>query len=108
MSALQTNRTPWTDELSLLSYEDTQDSAGYDTRTEISTDVSCCFSSGVARGEFYEAMKAGLRASCSAEVWEDDYEDQARARADGRLYNVIRHYPTGRGTVMLILEEVQR
>ena len=108
MSGLQTNRTPWTDELILLSYEENTDSEGYTTQTESETEICCCFSAGVARGEFYEAMKAGLRASCSAEVWEDDFENQTRARADGCLYNVIRHYPTGRGTVMLILEEVVR
>ena len=49
-----------------------------------------------------------MRATCSAEVWEDDYGNQTRVSADDRLFNVIRHYPTGRGTVMLILEEVVR
>lgn len=106
--SLQTNRTPWTDEITLISYTDTPDDEGYVTRTESTTDVCCCFSEGVARGEFYESMKAGLRASCSAEVWEDDYGNEERVTVDSRLFKVIRHYPTGRGTVMLILEEVVR
>ena len=108
MSALMTNRTPWTDVISLLSYTEVIDSEGYKTRTETATDVSCCFSEGVARGEFYESMKAGLRASCSAEIWEDDYQKEPRVRCEGTDYDVIRHYPTGRGTVMLILQEVTR
>lgn len=106
--ALQTNRTPWTDEITLISWTETKDNEGYETRTEVTDEISCCFSDGVARGEFYESAKAGMRATCSAEVWEDDYDNQTRVSADSRLFNVIRHYPTGRGTVMLILEEVVR
>lgn len=104
----QTNKTPWTDVLTLVSYTSTSDAEGYVTKTESTTDVDCCFSEGVARGEFYESMKAGMRASCSAEVWEDDYGGQERVEADGKAYEVIRHYPTGTGTVMLILQEVVR
>ena len=106
--ALQTNRTPWTDEITLISWTETKDNEGYETRTEVTDEISCCFSDGVARGEFYESAKAEMRATCSAEVWEDDYDNQTRVSADSRLFNVIRHYPTGRGTVMLILEEVVR
>lgn len=108
MSWLQTNHCPWTDVITLVSYTETPDADGYSTITEVTSDVSCCFSEGVARGEFYESMKAGLQASCAAEVWEDDYGNQIRARCEERVFDVIRHYPTGRGTVMLILQEVIR
>lgn len=120
MSALQTNRTPWTDAITLVTPPAEQDAQGYWNGTteppdgdpapdpEEDTEIMCCFSEGVARGEFYESYKAGLRASCAAEVWEDDYGNEPRVRHGTTDYEVVRHYPTGRGTVMLILQEVIR
>ena len=113
MSALQTNRTPWMDVITLITPPDGQDAQGFvpsdpDPDPDPGTEIMCCFSNGVARGEFYESYKAGLRASCSVEVWEDDYAGEPLVIHEGQLYKVIRHYPTGRGTVMLILTEVIR
>lgn len=103
-----TNRTPWTDDLTLISVEVTQDAEGYETRTETEREIFCCFYDGVGRDEFYESMKAGMRASASAEVWAEDYERETLAEHAGIRYVVNRHYETGRGTVMLILQEVIR
>lgn len=103
-----TNRTPWADDLKLISVEDTADSEGYKTRVETEREILCCFYDGVSRDEFYESMKAGMQASCSAEVWPDDYERETLAEHDGIRYTVLRHYETSRGTIMLILQEVIR
>ena len=103
-----TNRTPWTDELTLITKTVEKDAEGYDDVTESEKEIWCCFSDGVSRGEFYESMKAGMQASAQAEVWADDYERETLAEHDGIRYVVLRHYETGRGTVMLILQEVIR
>lgn len=103
-----TNRTPWTDDLTLIKRTVEQDSEGYESVTETETDIFCCFSDGVSRGEFYEGMKAGMQASAQAEVWAEDYDRETLAEHAGIRYTVIRHYETGRGTVMLILQEVIR
>ena len=104
----QTNRTPWAEDLTLISQTVTKDEEGYETVTEIEKEIFCCFYDGVSRGEFYESMKAGMQASVQAEVWADDYERETLAEHDGIRYKVLRHHETGRGTLMLILQEVVR
>lgn len=103
-----TNRTPWTDDLTLIAKTVEKDEEGYDITTETERLVFCCFYDGVSRAEFYESMKAGMQASASAEVWAEDYERETLAEHDGIRYVVMRHWETGRGTVMLILQEVIR
>lgn len=104
----KTNKTPWFDELTLVSLVERDDELGYKKKTTVSRTVDCTFSDGVARGEFYESMKAGMKAAATAEVWEEDYGGESTVISEGRRYSVLRHYPTGRGTVALILEEEKR
>ena len=107
-SPRNTNRTPWMDELTLITKTTERDAEGYETVTETEREILCCFYDGVTRGEFYESMKAGMQASAEAEVWADDYERETIAEHDGIRYVVNRHYETGRGTIRLILQEVIR
>ena len=105
----KTNRTPWSDLITLISDNTTEDSAGFvehdpPTRREI----FCTFTEGAARSEYYEAMKAGVRVSATVEIWEDDFEGERKLERDGDLYEIGRIYPTGRGTLMLYLTEVWR
>ncbi len=107
---LNTNRTPWMDEITLERENQTQGADGYHVpagEPEKRT-IFCTFSEGVARGEYYESMKAGMRATASVECWAEDYEGETKVSHNGTDYSVLRSYPTGRGTVMLILSEVIR
>ena len=103
-----TNKVPWTDALSLISIVATEDSDGYVTKTETSRTIFCTFIEGVARSEFYEAMKAGIKLSAQCEVWDGEYLNEEFAEYNNTRYRVIRTFPTGRGTVQLNLEEVVR
>lgn len=108
MSRNSSNNTPWMDEISLIAVTATQDAAGYDVTSESSRAIDCSFYDGVARGEFYESLKAGMRASATVEIWPEDYQNERLAEFDSVRYEVIRHYPSGHGTIYLILQEVIR
>lgn len=103
-----TNRTPWCDVVSLISVVSEEDAAGYETKSEIAREVSCTFTNGVSRAEYYEAMKAGVRVSATVELWEDDFENERLLEFEGKRYEIGRCWPTGRGTVDLSLSEVWR
>ena len=83
------------------------DSDGYDTITELKTQVFCSVS-GVVRSEFYEALKAGIEMSISLEVWEDDYNGAAALEYESKRFKVERSFPTGHGTLQLNCSEVKR
>lgn len=106
--ALTTNRHSWTDVIDLVAVETEKDDDGYDEATETSREVFCNFQSGVSRNEFYEGMKAGMQPVATVEVWEDDYEQETLCEYDDVRYSVIRHYPTGSGTLILVLQKVIR
>lgn len=103
-----TNRTPWTDTVILITETVTEDASGYETKTESRREVFCTFSKGVGRAEYYEAMKAGVQVSATAEIWEDEYEYERLLEYDGRRFSIGRCWPTGRGTLELYLTEVWR
>lgn len=104
----RTNRTPWTDVLSLISATSVTDAAGYKTNSENSRDIIGTFSQGINRTEFYEGMKAGISLSAEAEIWQIDYQGERLCEFEGRRYKIIRTYETGRGTLSLSLSEVIR
>lgn len=108
MSTHRSNDTPWMDELQLIAVSKTQDNEGFDVNTETSRTVDCNFYDGVSRGEFYESLKAGMRATATAEIWPEDYQNETLVAFDSMRYEVIRHYPSGYGTIYLILQEVIR
>ena len=103
----RSNDTPWMDEIDLISVKKTRDGDGYDDISDLPRrTVDCNFYDGVSRNEYYESMKAGMRASATAEIWPEDYRKETLVEFDGDLYEVIRHYPSGYGTIYLILQEV--
>lgn len=104
----RTNRTPWTDKISLISKISTEDSEGYETFAEHLHIVYCTFADGINRNEFYEGMKAGIKLSAQVEVWQSDFNGEEICEHNGKRYNIIRSYETGRGTVELSLSEVVR
>ncbi len=103
-----TNRHSWTDVIELIAETKTPDDDGFDVIVETPREVFCNFQNGVARGEFYEGMKAGMRPTATVEVWEDDYQNEELCEYDGIRFSVIRTYPSGCGTLVLILQKVIR
>lgn len=103
------NALPMTERCKLISVATTVNADGYETtRTETETEIWCGFANGVSRTEYYEAMKAGVRLTATAEIWEDDFSGQRILTHDGKRYLIGRTWPTGRGTIQLYLEEVRR
>lgn len=107
-SPTKTNRTPWTDTISLITKTITEDTEGYESVVESTRDVFCTFHEGVSRSEFYEGMKAGLTLTASVELWQEDYQAEKWCLINSVRYKIIRAWETGRGTVELSLTEVQR
>lgn len=105
---ISTNRTPWLDDLTLITVTETVDGDGYVEKTETERQVACTFSEGVARGEFYEGLKAGMLPSATAEIWEEDYQQETLCRFDSIRYKIIRTYPSGHGTTFLVMEKELR
>lgn len=103
---MKSNRTPFSDVCELVTITTTKDSDGYDVNTETKTQVFCSVNIGVVRSEFYEALKAGVKASITVEIWEGDYNSAARIDFSGKRYKVERTYPTGHGTLELTCSEV--
>ena len=106
----KSNRTPFTDRVTLVAENVTgRDADGYDIMgTPTEREIFCGFSEGVSRAEYYEGMKAGVRLSATAEIWEDDYQGERRLEHGSRKYQIGRVWPTGRGTLQLYLTEVWR
>lgn len=103
---MKSNRTPFSDVCELVATAKTKDADGYDVITETKTQVFCSVNIGVVRSEFYEALKAGIKASITVEIWEDDYNSAALIDFNSKRYKVERTYPTGHGTLELTCSEV--
>lgn len=105
----RTNRTPWMDYILLIKENSTKDADGYEQKSEpTEREICCTFFEGVVRSEFYEAAKAGVKLSATVEIWEDDYQQEELLQYGDDSYHIRRSFPTGRGTLMLYLEEVTR
>lgn len=102
---MKSNRTAFCDLCSLIAVTETEDADGYTLKAETPAEVFCSITSGVARSEMYEALKAGIKLSGTAEVWEDDFSGQTVLEHEGVRYNIVRAYPTGRGTLELSLSQ---
>jgi len=105
---MRTNKTPFTDVCTLITATVTTDADGFETKTLTSRNVFCNVVNGVVRSEFYEAYKAGIQASATVEIYEEDYQNETALSLDNKSYNVVRVYPTGYGTLELTLTEVTR
>lgn len=105
--ALKTNKTPFTDILSLKKLPDKRDAAGYLITTDPTEnrEVFCSYVNGASRTEFYEAARAGLKISATVEIWEEDYDNEQLVSILNTDYKVVRVWPSGTGTLLLYLEE---
>ena len=105
---MKSNRTPFTDVCSLITVTKISDNSKHYATEETATEVFCSVSKGVARAEFYEAMKTGIKLTATFEVYEDDYTGQELLVHNQIRYRVLRAFPTGYGTLELSCEEVTR
>ena len=111
-------RAPWSDEITLIWLEKTQDASGFETVTEHRSfpPLMCDFEDGVSQSEFYRSMKAGNAASAQAEVqtvdylefWPEGYTDYRFAEFNGKRYRILRSFPQTFDSLTLILTEVVR
>lgn len=99
----------WTDTVQLLSRTTQQDADGYRTDDAITLRaVTAIFTDGVNGAEYSGDDKSGVRHGATVEIWEGDFREERELRFDGRLYRIDQYKPTGRGTLLLQLEEVWR
>ena len=99
----------WCDTVELLSAAVTKDAEGYDVTTPGAPKQVTAIFCQVVNGEaFTQGEKQGFRRTATLEIWEGDYGGEARVRYAERTYEVRKIKPTGRGTVLLELEEVWR
>ena len=109
---------PWSDEITLIWLEKTQDASGFEAVTEHRSNppLMCSFAEGVSQSEFYRSMKAGNAASAQAEVqtvdylefWPVGYTDYRYAEYNGKRYRILRSFPQTFDSLTLILTEVVR
>lgn len=99
----------WADSVELLTVPTEKDADGYDiANAEEISPVTAIFNVGVDIAYEADADKLGPRRSATVELWEGDYSNEPYVRYGSRLYRVMRCRQTGRGSVMLSLEEVWR
>lgn len=99
----------WSDTVTLLRVLSEKDADGYETGTsEQGTETGAIFIQGADAATETDADKHGPRRSATVELWEQDYSGQPYLRHGGTLYSVETCTTTGRGTVMLKLQEVWR
>ena len=70
--------------------------------------VTAIFTEGVDSTAFSQDQKSGPRRSATVELWSEDYQSEQRLMHNDVLYEVRECKNTGRGTVLLKIEEVWR
>lgn len=99
----------WRDSVDLIPVTATKDAEGYDVTTEgTPRAVTAIFARGVD-GEIYSSGdKEGVRQTATVEIWTGDYQGETLVRYAGTDYTARKMRNTGRGTVLIDLEEVWR
>lgn len=99
----------WADEVTFLTPSGRKDDAGYDIEdVPQQRQVVAIFTEGVNLEAFVEDQKAGLRRSATVELWIGSYQGEQQLMHGAVLYEVRECKNTGRGTVLLKIEEVWR
>lgn len=99
----------WRDSVDLIPVTAVKDAEGYNITTQgTPRAVVAIFTRGVD-GEIYNSGdKQGVRQTATAEIWTGDYQGETLVQYAGAAYEVRKTRNTGRGTVLLDLEEVWR
>lgn len=98
----------WGDDVTLIGVTAVKDAEGYETVTETSTETTAIFCLGVDLEQHTQDGKAGMRRTATAEVWNGIYSGETQLSCGGVRYEITTAKNTGRGTVLLGLEEVWR
>lgn len=99
----------WADSVTLWTEAFQKDAAGYDIEGDPQPrNVTAIFTEGVDSTAFSQDQKAGPRRSATVELWSEDYQSEQRLMHNDVLYEVRECKNTGRGTVLLKIEEVWR
>ena len=99
----------WRDSVELIGNTTAKDSEGYDIKTPTAPrTVTAIFCRGVDSEAFTQGDKQGMRLTATVEIWEGDYQGETLVSYFGVDYEVRKTRTTGRGTVLLDLEEVWR
>lgn len=108
-NATPTGQSLWLDTISFPTASIVQDDDGYNTKSDgTPVEVKVIFVAGVDEEWSAEGDKAGMRRKASVEIWAGNYDGQTQLEHDGILYNVTKVTNTGRGSLLLSLEEVWR
>ena len=81
----------FTDEITLIAYDETQDEIGNWVKTPVETPAFCSVSS-ITRAEFFDAGRNGMKPDCVATMRKCDYDGQTEVRLNGKRLHVYRTY----------------
>jgi len=81
----------FTDEITLITYEEHQDEIGNWIKTPVETEAFCSVSS-VTRAEFFDAGRNGMKPNCVATMRKCDYDGQTEVELNGKRLHVYRTY----------------
>lgn len=99
----------WRDSVELIPVTATKDSEGYDITAEgTPRTVTAIVARGVDSELYNSGDKEGVRQTATVEIWTGEYQGETLVRYDGTDYKAQKLRNTGRGTVLLDLEEVWR
>ena len=94
----------FTDEITLIAYDEHQDEIGNWIKTPVETEAFCSVSS-ITRAEFFDAGRNGMKPDCVATMRLYDYDGQTEARLNGKHLHVYRTYANKPDMIELHLEE---
>lgn len=99
----------WADLVTLWTESAQKDASGYDIQSAPqSRTVTAIFTEGVDFMAFSQDQKAGPKRLAAVELWSGDYQNEQQLTHNDVLYEVRECKNTGRGTVLLKIEEVWR
>jgi len=94
----------FTDEITLISYDEQQDDIGSWVKTPVETPAFCSVSS-VTRAEFFDAGRSGMKPDCVATMRRCDYGGQTEAVLNGKHLRIYRTYANKPDMIELHLED---
>jgi len=96
----------YTDTLTLIKCELSQDEIGNVTATEESTDV-LCRPNVVGTREFYNAMLVGIKPTAELQIRKCEYNGEEECEYNGVRLSIIRTIPKGKFDLVLVIGEKQ-
>ena len=95
----------FTDEITLIAYDEHQDEIGNWVKVPVETPAFCSVSS-VARAEFFDAGRNGMKPDCVTTMRKCDYGGQTEVVLNSKRLHVYRTYMSKPDAIELHLEEI--